>query len=361
VKSKYILFFPLALTLFLFHCGDGDMQKIDGQEAIPVRIASVLLESAGTDLQFASTVKAVDRAEMGTKVMGNINAVHVKEGQKVTKGTLLIELDGSDIEVKLAQANAAYIEASAEFENTHKDMKRFEKLYKTKAVTQKELENIKVHFESAQARKNAAKRTLDETRKMLKYIRIEAPFNGVVTDIFIDEGDLATPGSPLIVVEKTGQYEVVAKIPEAAISSLEIGEAVSVVIPAKTNLQAARQFETTIDQITPSADPASHQFQITAILPNPDESIKPGMFARILIGKSGPQTLLIPTDALFIRGQLEGVFVVGADSKAQLRWIRTGRHFGNQIEVLAGLDTGEMVVFESDRKLRDGSRVEVQK
>ena len=138
-----------------------------------------------------------------------------------------------------------------------------------------------------------------------------------------------------------------------------VGMPVRIVIPSRPVDPSERLFMGSIDQIIPSADPGSHQFEIKVFIQNPDGAIKSGLFARIVISRMLEERLAVPREAVFRRGQLEGVYVVEEDGRAYLRWISTGRAFAERIEVLAGLDPGEVVVISSDSRLKDGQRVEV--
>jgi cobalt-zinc-cadmium efflux system membrane fusion protein len=96
-------------------------------------------------------------------------------------------------------------------------------------------------------------------------------------------------------------------------------------------------------------------------LDNPGEVLKPGMFARVAVSRSGEQALRVPRSAVVVRGQLEGVFVVNADDIASLRWIRLGGAHGDEVEVVAGLEAGEAVVTSGAANLLDGQKVKVTK
>ncbi len=104
----------------------------------------------------------------------------------------------------------------------------------------------------------------------------------------------------------------------------------------------------------------SRQFDIHVVLDNSTGKIRSGMFARVLIAESKETGLLIPQRTVFKRGQLEGVFVITPDSKAQLRWITTGSHQNEMVNVLSGLNPGDKIVIEPESKLTDGQAVEVK-
>jgi RND family efflux transporter MFP subunit len=162
-----------------------------------------------------------------------------------------------------------------------------------------------------------------------------------------------------VTIENARRLEFVASVPESQIENLSVGMPVKIVIPARSEVAREETFTGSIDQIIPSADPGSHQFEIKVFIRNPGGSVMPGMFARIVVSRALSERLMVPREAIRSRGQLEGVFVVGADSRARLRWVRTGRAIGDHVEVLSGLEPGETVVRSGGLRLRDGQRVEV--
>jgi RND family efflux transporter MFP subunit len=135
---------------------------------------------------------------------------------------------------------------------------------------------------------------------------------------------------------------------------------VNIHLPSLERLDGNGKFSGEIDRILPAAEPLSRQFDIHVILDNSDFIMKSGMFARLSIKKAGRPTLLVPQEALFNRGQLEGLFLVNNKNTVRLRWVRTGAKFTDQIEILSGINPQDTVVVQSDHKLMDGQRVEVQ-
>lgn len=352
---------PMVGLFLAAGCGGKEERKGGVADAPPVRVTAVrvAVQSAEEPVQYSATIEPAEEADIAGKVMGKVERIRVSEGDAVRKGQLLVELEGEDIRAKLAQAEAGVVEANAHFENARKNLARFESLYEQRAATQKELDDIRVGYESAQARLQGAQEMKREVEELLQYVKIVAPFDGVVTELHLDAGDLATPGRPIVSLENARQVEIVASVPESQIENLSVGMPVKIVIPARSDAAPAQEFTGSIDQIIPSADPGSHQFEIKAFIQNLGGSVMPGMFARIVVSRALSDRLMVPRGAIRSRGQLEGIFVVGEDERARLRWVRTGRTIGDKVEVLSGLEPGEIVVTSGQLRLRDGQRVEV--
>jgi multidrug efflux pump subunit AcrA (membrane-fusion protein) len=103
-----------------------------------------------------------------------------------------------------------------------------------------------------------------------------------------------------------------------------------------------------VSQILPAGDPQTHTFTVKVDLP-PTPGLKTGMFGRLRLEKGTSETILLPASALVERGELTSVFVVGSDQIARLRWVKAGRRFDNQVEVLSGMNVGERVLLEGAR------------
>jgi RND family efflux transporter MFP subunit len=355
-----ISFFILLLVAAgaMSGCGEDKSQtQLDEGQPITVSTTKVVAKETQEPVIYSAIVEAGDRAEIATKVMGKVEGIYVKEGQFVKAGQLLVKLSSRDVDAKLQQTEAKIEAANVMYENAEKNYQRFQSLFSQSAATQKELDDVKMAYQNAKAQKVAAEGMKKEIEELISYVRMRAPFNGVVADKYVDIGDLATPGMPVIVVERMSSLDVTASIPESEIEFITQGMPVEVIIPGNSVSLEDRIYKAKITRVVPSANPMSHQFKIKAKLTNPDGSIKPGMFARIAIAKSRQKTFLVPKSAVFQRGQLEGIYVVNEDSRASLRWIRLGRSYGNYVEVLSGLDSGESIVLDQNASLKDFKKV----
>jgi len=160
------------------------------------------------------------------------------------------------------------------------------------------------------------------------------------------------PGLRAFVVEQTSRVKVIAKVPEREVSGLAPGS------PATVEIEAAEwSREIPVSRVVPSGDSQSRTFDVEIDVDNPGFRLKPGMFARVIFSRETVPVLLVPSDAVVRRGQVQGIFVVDEQSVARLRWVRLGRRVGDQVEVLAGLAAEEEFILEPPALLRDGSTV----
>ena len=180
---------------------------------------------------------------------------------------------------------------------------------------------------------------------------MRAPFTGVVTRKLTWLGEMTVPGGPLLEVEDVRAVRLEVSVPEEQLRYLQTGQNLQVHLDALD-----RQTQGRIDQIVPSADPASRTFMIKISLQNPDSRILPGMYGRVMVPQGTRSVLAVPADALVRRGQLEGVFVLDEQDVAHLRLVKTGTITPVGVEVFTGLNAGERVVRQASG-LSDGTRI----
>ena len=148
---------------------------------------------------------------------------------------------------------------------------------------------------------------------------------------------------------------MIAKVPESDVVGVEEGSPVTVDVEV-----LGESWETEVDRVIPSGDPMSRTYQVQVVLPNSSGRLKAGMFARATFPAGTREAVGVPAGAVVRRGQLEGLFVVDADSRARLRWVRLGREAGGLVEVISGLQPGERFVVDPPAGLSDDTPVTVR-
>lgn len=220
-----------------------------------------------------------------------------------------------------------------------------ERLFAVESVAKQELDNASRAFKVAEAGKQAA-------LAKLSYTVIKAPFDGVITEKQVEVGELASPGQALLKMEDPQHLRLESTVAEGDLKAIARGDTISVIIDAL----GPEPLKGTIAQILPAGDPSTHSFLVKTDLP-PTPGLKTGMFGRMQFDKGVSASMVVPRSAVLERGQLTGVFVVGPDTIAHLRWIKVGRTLNDRMEVLSGLNVGERVLAEA-AKGADGARVE---
>ena len=205
-----------------------------------------------------------------------------------------------------------------------------------------------------QAQLRQAYAALETAQVQLSYATIKAPFSGIVVKRHVDPGDMASPGMPLITLIDPSSFHLDVTVPESHIKSIRLGAKVFVFIDALDRTIDGRVYE-----IVPSADPTSRTFIIKIRLPQV-KGLMAGMFGRATFSTGKSKGLFVPERAIWREGSLEGVFVVEKDTTFK-RIVTTGRRNGELVEVLTGLNEGELVVVNGTEKLRDGTKVRIVK
>ena len=225
-----------------------------------------------------------------------------------------------------------------------------------------ELDQVQAQEKAAAARREMsrashaqAQAALAQARTVEGFTRIRAPFDGVVTAKYADPGTLATPGTPLVAVEDIRRFRLEVSVDESQIAGVRLGESVPVQLDAFGNETMTGK----VVQIVPAADPASRSFTVKVELPV-DARLRSGLFGRAQFTQGQRQAILVPRTAVIERGQLQGVYVVGPDQVASLRYVTLGNAAGAQIEVLSGLQAGDRVVLEPGARELDGRRIEAR-
>ncbi len=296
------------------------------QTAVPVRV------------EVTGQVTAIFQATLSSRIQGTIDTLLVREGTKVSQGQVLIKLDSRDLQADLARANA-------DVENTKAHLDRMDQLYAQDAVSKQEMENaIRAYRVTAANRKGV--------EAQLSYTVVKAPFDGVITEKKVEAGELASPGQPLLKMEDPRRLRLEATVAEGDLKSVSNGDTISVVIDALgENVLIGK-----VSQILPAGDPHTHTFMVKVDLPN-TPGLRTGMFGRFQLDKGATPTILVPLTAVVERGELTSLYSVGADHVARLRWVKLGRRFDQQVEILSGLNEGERVLTDGSRGV-DGATVQ---
>ncbi len=369
--------------------------SISGVKVVPARV-----ETVPETVEFSGTVRSVITSVLSSKVLGRIVAVNVREGDRVRRGDVLVEIDDREIAARVKQAEAGLLQAryalketeealksaeadlqaaEAEYQLAGATYKRFKALFARQSVSEQEFDEVRARYRAASARVKKARRGIEALRAkreqvvaamesakaalshaeaLLDYTRIVSPVDGVVTAKQAEIGQLASPGTPLVTVEDTSRFRLEVPVPVAHAVRLRVGDEVEIVAP-----EGLESTKGKISEIVPAVDPATRTALVKIDLPRKDRRSQAGWWnrsgsfarARFLVGQR--KALLIPFSAVIFRGQLTAVFVAGSDNVARYRLIRLGRRMGDRVEVLSGLEDGERIVSERVPGLVDGVRI----
>ncbi len=384
MKRRFQLLCLAPLLLLSTSCGDKiepGTVKVSRPLVTGLPLETAHMVSQPLLYEAVGTVQAGITSNLAAKSMGTVENIAVREGDQVRKGEILITLDQRQAKAELRRASAVFSEAEQAFTaaisardgaRANADLaaatyERYRSLKREDSVSAQEFDEVEARFRQAQAarkqaeamvaaataRSNQAKAGLTAARVTLRDTLIEAPHDGIITGKPVDEGDLATPGQTLLVLETVNGYRIDLVLPETYMRHVRLNQTALARIRA-LNLA---DIEGTISTVVPAADPGSRTFLVKVALPA-DVPAKSGMFARVQIPMGVHNQLLVPRTAVVSHGQLTGIYLVDSEGVAHFRLVRLGRVVANEVEVLAGIDEGDRYVLEPSPALVDGARVE---
>lgn len=361
-----------AMVALAAGCGEKRVEHAAGgagSEPAPVtgvQVAVVAAEPVALVRELAGSVRAATVSQVSARIMAQALTVPVAEGEEVSKGQLLAELDVRELQAKarqaesgLRQAEAGLKQAQAQRDLAAATHARFKALLEGRAVSRQEYEQVAAQEAVAQAAVAQAESAVaqamsavEEARTWLGFAELRAPAAGRVVARRIDPGSMATPGAPLFSIEQEGRLRVEVPVDAALSGAVALGTRLVVRVDA-----AGFDGEVPVTEVVAAADPVSRTFLARADLPA-SPGLRSGQFARVTLAVGAREAVTVPEAALVRRGQLDGVFVLEGDGRLAYRIVQPGRETApGRREVLAGLAAGERIVVGGVERALDGARV----
>ncbi len=386
-----------AVALVASGCGRSDepsKQAGPTGEVRNVSIAKITRSSIEDYYESTGTVRAKTETQVSANMMGRIVSFPVSEGDTVSKGQLLVEIDDRESQAQFQKAQAAMREAQAGLVEIDRSVEaataavqtaeanrnlaqitfdRYKELFERRSATAQEFDEAQSRLKMARseldrakagvqviiskkrqlnARIDQAKAEIASTRVFQGYSRIASPVSGVVVKKFAEAGATAGPGAPLLSIEDNSQYRLEVGIDESRGKLVRIGNRVSVRIDAVSE----GEFLGSVAEVMPTADAASRTYTVKIDIPaNP--ILKSGLFGVAKFPVAQKDAITVPVSAIVERGQLSGVYIVAADGTAQFRIVTIGKTSEGKAEVLSGVAEGDEVVTSDTGAINDGTRV----
>lgn len=309
-----------------------------GNEAIPVLTAAAEQRQINVGIEAIGNANANESVNVTSKISNIVTAIHFNDGQAVTAGQVLVELDRATAEADLAAATAAFAESQSQFN-------RSRELFNTQALSKSQYEQLEATMKSNQARVDAARARLADT-----YIR--APFSGRVGLRRVSLGTLINPGAVITTLDDTSSIKVDFAVPELNVGELRPGQSVV----AHSSAFPGRNFSGRVLSVDSRVDPGSRAVTVRAVVPNQDGALKPGMFLTVDLSKERRPALMVPEQALVPEQARQFIYVVSGNAVSK-REVRLGRREPGFVEITEGVAKGDHVVIEGTLKLRDGTPV----
>lgn len=354
--------------------------KVEGEEARapqPVRVATVSEAPAPAGVRYSATIEAFEQVSLAFKNSGYVDAVlqrrgadgrmrTAQPGDAVSRGAVLARLRDDDYRERVAQSRSRLAESEASLTKGRLDLERALALFGADSLIKPELDAAQAAFDGAEARVRSARADLELAESALRDCLLLAPSNGVVLERAVDLGSLASPSAASFVIGDVSAVKARFGIPDSAIASVALGEAIGVMVEAI----GAETFTGRLTAIAPTADPQSRVFAVEVTIPNAAGRLRPGMIGTVEIGAPAPaadqpRPLTVPLTAVVRSTDGVGrfaVFVVeprDGGAVVRARQVRLGEVLGNGIAVLDGVKNGDAVVVSGATLLVDGTAVKV--
>jgi len=328
---------PLLAVALLASCGGGDRTGNAESEAIQktkVRVEEVQLVPVDQISTFTATVEADQVNNIAPAMGGRIREIRVDVGSQVRRGQALVTMDKANLSQQQTQVATL-----------KRDYERYKELYEVGGISKQQLDQAKTQLDVAEYALN----NLDENTTLT------SPVNGVVTARNYDPGDVAGQ-SPILTIESINPVKVKVNVSESYYSQVVKGMPVEVQVDAL----GGEVFQGSVSLIHPTLDPVSHTFTVEISVPNGDQRLRPGMFARVKMNFGTNERPLLSDRAVLKQvGSNDRYVFVEKDGKAIYTLVQLGVRINDKYEIVSGLNDGDKVIVQGNTGLIDGVEVEV--
>lgn len=322
---------------------------LSGQRDVPV-----LLQAIGT-------MEASESVTIRTQISGELTKVAFREGQDVQKGSLLFQLDPRVYQAALKKAEASLARNKVIMENSRRDYERYSQLVKEGIVTHEQAEGYRTRAESAAADMAADQANLENARAQLAYCTITSPISGTLGVLAFDRGNVVKANdSALVTINRISPIHVTFTIPEKELAVVKRQLAAGkVVVEAEVPGVAGVREAGVISFVDNTVDPATGTIRLKGTFENKQKRLWPGQFVNLSITLFKlNNAVVVPSQALQTGQKGQFVFVVKADSTAEIRPVVAGPVFKEITVIEKGLQSGEQIVIDGQMRVIPGSKVE---
>jgi RND family efflux transporter MFP subunit len=343
MNRKHVRYFTALLLIFAFSFNGcrNDSNKISQQKAIAVITQQVGENVIAQDVSVSGNIEGNKTVKLGFMVAGKINQINVAEGQNVGNGQLIASLDASNYSIAKEVADVQANQAADEY-------RRLKTMYDRNSISESDYRKIGFTLQGAKAQQKLQNKNLSDTK-------LYVPFSGVLLKKNFETGEIVSAGTPVAVVSDISTVKVNAYIPENQLGQIRIGKSVNVRISALD-----KKFTGKITEVGTAADVSTRAFTIKVQVANPELNIRPGMIAEVKIPATQQKSLLvIPASAILRTPEGQPYIFIADKGQAFQRNLSIGNVYGDKIEIVSGLSSGETIITGGQQKLTNGSKISV--
>jgi HlyD family secretion protein len=329
----------------------GDVAPPAGS-ALTVTTTTLTTVEVGRSITANGSIHPWQEIIVGPEVGGyRVAAVNVDVGDRVKRGQELVRLRDDLLSADLASRRANLQQAEATLENAAAALRRAQTLSESGVVSQSDLDRLRSEELAARARVEVARADLEAAELRLKYTRVTAPDDGVVSARNVAVGQVAQVGTEMLRIVRQGRLEWRAEIPESRLRDIKVGQEVVLTTADGATIEGK------VRTVAPTVDTATRLGLVYVDIPS--ENARAGMFARGEIFVERGEAAMLPIASIVIQDGYSYVFVVGEDNIVSRRHVQTGLVKDKLIEIVSGVEPGERVVVKGAGFLKDQDRVNV--
>ena len=347
----------LAASFLVLGCGGEADGPAQGQSAPPVMVARVVVRDVVDRITATGQLVAKAEATIAAQIPGQVTGISVEEGDAVSEGQILLEIDPQRRQLELASAEARLAEASAQVVETWRGMDRIQNLNKRDAASQSRLDEARTALKLAHSRKNANEAHVGLARRALADASVRTPFAGLVARRSVSVGEYLSVGLPLFEIVTLDPIEAEFSVAEVDSGLVRPGQKVEVSLAPFPD----ERFAAVVTVVSPTIDRLTRTLRVKAELSNGAGRLRPGLFAHVELGVSERGgVVMVPEEALLQRAEGAVLYrMVGTDRVERVRVV-TGVFADGWVEVRGKLDASDRVVVRGQANLLDGGAVSIR-
>ncbi len=342
----------LLSVALLFQWGShSHAAEVEKSEASSLRTLVVGGSQQTGRQTYDGTVEAVRQTMIAAQVSGTIVDLHAVAGDAVKSGQSLVRLDAREASQGAVAADAQLAASQAQLNLAKQEYERQQQLYARNYISEAALQQAQARFKSAQAEVNSQVAQAGIARTQKSFNIVQAPYAGVISELLAEVGDIALPGKVLMTLYDPAELRVSVAVPQSLAAEIERSakEELRIEIAGLSEpIKPARM------QLLPAADPRTHTRTLRLTLPADLQGVSPGMFARVTLpagiraDQAVADRILVPISAVVRRAEMTGLYVLNSAGRPLLRQVRLGAVSGDQVEILAGISSGERIALDPE-------------
>jgi membrane fusion protein (multidrug efflux system) len=348
-----VMVFLLFVILLNMGCKKKE-EKVE-ERVMNVKVWTVESKSLRPFVGTIGTLKPFEEVIVSSEVDGIAKNIMVDEGTHVSRGMLLAEINDTDYRLEARRAEAALRQTEATLANTKLEHERKAALYKEELVTRQQFDDISARLIFADGELDRAKASLSLAKEKLSKVKIYSPLQGFIKEKKATKGDYIRNGTALLVIIQSDPIKLNFTVPEKEVGKLKAGQDVQFRVDSFPD----QEFKGRVRNIYPNIEEKTRTLQVEALAPNHDNRLKPGLFAKVTLYTGESRDLVVvPVTAVLYEDSRVKVFIVEGD-RVRERVVKTGTKYGEFLEVIEGLRTGEIIVVVGQNNLSEGVKINV--